>query len=189
MKIGVIGSSGRGALAQRMSRPLYFAMVNDAHQLLDQARIRDDEIVELVSGGSAWADHVAVSLYLKGVADSLTLYLPCGYDAHQHKFIGPRGWLEGDAWVLNQRHDVFGLVMGRDPRLGIEDAVARGAQLVTVVGGFLGRNLEVGRVDWLIAYTWDGTPEPQSPGTGHTWRHSGAARKTHRDLSRLAEGG
>jgi hypothetical protein len=194
MKIGIIGTAGRGDTYQRMSRGLYFLMVKDAQQLLrDRSKylppaVDPESPIELVSGGAAWADHIAVSLYLAGQADALTVYLPCGFDRATLKFVAPREpESERTAQTANWYHDRFSQRMGRDTRHGLVEAELIGARLIPVAGGFKIRNLEVGKVDLLIAYTWGPGIVPADGGTKHTWDHASAPRKLHRPLGRLEQ--
>jgi hypothetical protein len=167
-RVGIIGSAGRREDGPKMNKDLFYWMVSKAIQLTYRAD-------HLVSGGAAWSDHVAVDLYLSRVVSGLTLYLPCGYDGSQ--YISNR--IRDTGSIANYYHGLFSQKMGKNTLLELQEARDMGAELIVIPGGFFARNLEVGKVDLLIAFTWGEGSEPKDGGTAHTWAHSTAPRKIH----------
>lgn len=66
--LAIIGTAGRGTDAAKLSGPLYDAMYRRTLDAMKAWGVRD-----LVSGGAAWADHLAVRAFLEGEAGSLRL--------------------------------------------------------------------------------------------------------------------
>ena len=187
-RIALIGSAGRGEDSARMDYALYRRMVGAA-----EAFVREQPRPwELVSGAAAWADHTAVSLFLDGKADSLTLHLPCAFVRASEKplqlaMFDPRSECGKTA---NHYHRLFTqhlLGAGQLPESldEIDFAIERGAR-VAVHDGFHARNLLVGRVDALLAMTFGPGGAPKDGGTAHTWRHSPAPLKRHVSLWALS---
>ena len=175
VKIGIIGTAGRRDDGGRLTDRVFGLMLNEARRVL--ANLPRPHLG--VSGGAAWADHVAVTLFLYSELDHLTLHLPArlmqlgGFDdAHQ------------DGRIANHYHRAFSAEIQHDTLGDLADAVARGAQ-ATVSDGFLHRNLLVGRCDFLLAFTFGEGATPKDGGTRHTWDRSSAPRKLHVPLREL----
>lgn len=182
MKLAIIGTAGRKDDAPRMSRDLYAWMYR---QCLDY--LEAHEITELVSGGAAWVDHLAVSLFLGGEVNALTLHLPAPYTGTQ--YMETR-----DGGVTNYWHRKFSDKVRANTLLSIGKAEDKGARLVVHQGGFKDRNLAVGKADALLAFTfgtqdWLGEGREarlsaasaglKPGGTSHCWNNSRAAWKDH----------
>lgn len=192
MKIAIIGTAGRKEDGAKLNKDVYTKMVRDAEQqliTLQEEHVRDKPNgyqynLDLVSGGSAWADHIAVSLYLMDLADSLTLYFPCGW--HQGSFEGIEITRNNQtARTANYYHSLFSKKMGKNTLLGIQRAIDKGATYHEISGGFFARNLLVGKVDVLLAYTFGEGEVPKPGGTKHTWDNSVAGVKIHRSIGDL----
>ena len=196
MRIAIVGTAGRKEDGPKLSKELYFKMVNDAWSLLidlQEEHIRDkpsgyEYNLDLVSGGAAWSDHCAISLYLMDqVADSLTLYFPCKWDQKDRVFFldnEPKSY-HSPSSTANYYHKLFSEKMGRSSLHGIQRAIDKGAVYHEIKGGFLARNLLVGQVDAIIAYTFGKGSRPKDGGTSHTWDHSNAPIKIHRPIGEL----
>jgi hypothetical protein len=177
--ISIIGSAGRGKDAERLDRDLYDAMYRET-----LATIGEHGIDEAVSGGAAFADHVAVRLFLSNVVASLRLYLPATFDGRA--FVPNARVHSNPGKTANHHHADFKASCGVDGLSEIRDAIAKGAK-VEVYSGFKRRNLEVaGNCTHMQAFTF-GTKAtsvflPDHPGftsaeeaglkdggTAHTW--------------------
>src|SRR5690625_1953583 len=101
--VAVIGTAGRDKSAP-LSSALWRAMLDDLRK-----RLNPDTDV-LVSGGAAWADHLAVVAYLEGWCNDLILYLPAPIndDGYAHAFAGART----AAGVANYYHTRFSDLVG-----------------------------------------------------------------------------
>jgi len=68
-----------------------------------------DEAVRLLSGASAWSDHVAVMLFLDPRTlpiSGLELHLPCAWDPQARQFVESNGehWARNPGGLLNRLH-------------------------------------------------------------------------------------
>lgn len=193
-RVSIIGSAGRLGDGEKMNRHLFNQMVRKTESLkTDVFGLARPDVI-LVSGGSAWADHVAVRLWLESVAHiddpdcyaGLRLFLPCGFDAcadnTSPKFCGK------DGEVLNTLHMNFTEKMKGefDSRADIACAHALGAELNCCFPGFHNRNRQVAQSEYVIAFTWsDDVASPKPGGSKHTWDSSAAVEKIHVPLSSL----
>ena len=188
-KVGIIGTAGRKEDGPKMSRELYFRMVNRAKKEINNhffAGVFNPTKLFLLSGGAAWSDHVAVSLFLMGFSENLSLYFPCKWSTWNHCFSYP----EKVASIANYYHKEFSEKMNpRDTNKhttlsGIQRAIDKGAKYHEY-SGFHERNFLVGQCKLLIAMTWGEGETPKDGGTLHTWNNSNAEKKIHVPLSTL----
>lgn len=179
MRTGIIGTAGRREDGPKMSKELFTRMCSGVWNILLTDEFPSFEEIILVSGGAAWADHVAVRLFkmskiVRRPFAGLELYLPTDIEGNQ--FIGG-----SDARTANYYHQLFSQKMGYNT---IEElSNLRGASGVSFFcgGGFKARNLSVANnVDYLFAMTWGPGAAPKDGGTAHTWR---ACRAPKRHLS------
>jgi hypothetical protein len=174
--VAVIGTAGRdsGAGSHKQLDAVAFRKMCDAavRVMVEEWKL-DVNKVTLVSGGSAWSDHVAVDLFLNNplfTHSKLVLYLPC-------KFINGH-FADEQAWhtcgkTLNQLHKQFSDKLGRSTLGDLELAVKRGATLDSTGRGFFARNLKVGKVaHYMIAFSAASGNQPSDGGTVHTWRNA-----------------
>jgi hypothetical protein len=167
-KISIIGTAGRDK-TKRMTHALWAWMLSDA-----MARVPKGSTV--VSGGAAWADHLAVALFLAGHASELQLHLPAPMVdtmASSVRFAGEYGTSGGAA---NYYHERFSQAIGvntleqigqaghMDKCNGTWEPVSQG------YGAMMTRNLKVAQAaDWMLAYTFGEGDVPADGGTKHTW--------------------
>ena len=197
--VAVIGTAGRKDDAARLKVDSFDRMYDFACGTIAEWGVR-----EAVSGGAAWADHVAVRLFLDGKVERLRLHFPA-------VFAGGRFQMNQDGEIANHYHRKFTAARGFDSLAEIAEAVAKGAD-VTVSRGFFARNAIVAReATHMLAFTF-GQPSQDAPdgvpyadflpsdagfkqseagglrdgGTAHTWqRCRGAEVKRHVDLRLL----
>jgi hypothetical protein len=206
MFIGIIGSAGRGVDATKWTKQIY---VNCFHHL-DQVLLADTPVSErnLISGGAAFSDHLAVSLFLAGKAASLQIHAPCQFhiDNMDNWFWSLKSSIPGyvdDGTVdfnknpggtLNYYHRRFSDVMQANTMAGIAWAIEKGA-IFSVhyppedykASPLHYRNLQVGKnLDRLYAFTWgiDATT-PKDGGTSHCWKNSNSKQKFHIPLDTM----
>lgn len=162
-KVAIIGTAGRDK-TKVMSLGMWNWMIAQAKDI-----IKPD--AHLVSGGAAWADHIAVHLFLTGYASELTLHLPAP--------INDKGWFEGPlksaASAANYYHGMFSVVINkhtigeivlasRMPNChGTVEPVAPGYAAMYV------RNAKVAMADQLLAFTFGEGDVPADGGTKDTW--------------------
>ncbi len=203
VKVAIVGSAGRNNDGAKMSRELFDCMVTRTEkEITDILKLQKSKIV-LVSGGSAWTDHVAVKLWLDSISgavniddayNSLELYLPCSYTACNTNGNCTRMRFDpnsDEGKTLNKLHTQFSTRMGDgfDSFADILCAKELGATVNTQYVGFHARNKQVAKVDHLIAFTWgDSVDKPEGGGTLHTWNHCRSRSKTHIPLKSLVRG-
>ena len=177
-RLAIIGTAGRDK-AMPMTAELWAEMVQDA-----AGRVHAQDT--LISGGAAWADHLAVHLFLEGQCARLELYLPAPFEG---RFMGPGG---SSATAANYYHERFTAVIGVDTLGQIGRAINDGAVVhaqpaMAGYRGMFARNTLVAKAaDAVLAYTFGHVVATDS-GTGNTWKQV-VGEKTHVSLSRLAEG-
>jgi len=160
-KIAIIGTAGRDK-TKPMTRELWQWMLDDAKQ-----RVPRD--AHLVSGGAAWADHLAVELFLTNHVGELTLHLPAPFE---HRFIGPG---HSSASAANYYHTMFSKVIGVDTLMALDAAVKRegiDGTFEPAAPGYaamFARNAKVARAESMLAYTFGTGDEPADGGTKNTW--------------------
>lgn len=176
IRVAVIGSAGRKTDGDKLNAILYKKIVGDfiKRVLLIQ------EPIDLISGGAAWMDHLAVVAFLKNLLNikSLTLYFPCEWDKENNCFI--ESYFGG---IANYYHRKFACKIGHKRNASLKQlqkAINKGTEIIVNTKGFHARNLQVGDVDHLIAYTFgESLFEPKDGGTLHTWKNSRAKVKQH----------
>lgn len=181
IKMAVIGTAGRKEDGPKMSRALYVEMYQKALDIMARLQLKPEHVTA-VSGGAAWANHIAVSLYLGDKVHNLTLYFPATFEFMAEG--GPQFIGDKTADTVNYYHRLFSQKMGGPTRVGITKALDKGARAVTVLG-FKARNLMVADCDLMVAFTWGEGSEPKPGGTHHTWSHSAAPVKIHVPLKEL----
>ena len=186
--VAIIGTAGRKDGDQLRPRHLGCMKEKAKQQVADWGL--EWSRVRLVSGGAAWADHVAVLLFLESLEcdaqPGLTLYMPCPFLGRDKGFedTGDRDWRTNPGRAANYYHRSFSSAAGRDSLLDIECALAVGAVGDATHRGFHARNREVAKAEYLIAFTFGTGQEPAGGGTLHTWKCA-RGRKVHLSLPAL----
>jgi len=166
-KVSIIGTAGRDKNIL-MTRDHWLWMVDYA-----KAKIKKGSY--LVSGGAAWADHVAVQLFLDGHASALDLHLPAP--------INDKGWFDGldyksSGSTANFYHSKFSLHLGHHSINDIITASKMDNCFGTVqpvsnnYSGLFTRNALVAKSDYLLAFTFGQGDIPDDGGTKDTWNKS-----------------
>jgi hypothetical protein len=195
--LAVIGSAGRQADMAKVSRRLYDLMFEETCHTIMAWKIE-----HAVSGGAAFADHLAVRAFLEGKVGSLTLFLPAHFSGRTFQS-NPR-YANNPGKTSNDLHAIFSKTCGMDSLGEVAEAIRCGA-MVHVHEGFQTRNIEVANaVDHMLAFTFgSATSRDVSPdhpgfqnaavaglkitkGTAHCWSEAWKCRlKTHIDLNEL----
>ena len=211
MRVAIIGTACRSVeeLA-RMSDGIYKRMVAAAQRVIEDRMQQFGlgwEDVVLTSGGAAWSDHVAVSIYLQRWPDigGLQLHLPCniesttrtdGTTVRQYHDTGSGDWRTNPGRSANKYHREFSQCIGNDTLSELKVAIELGAIVDTPASwrGFLERNsalarsMNVGAKEHplIIAFGWSGSDQPTSGGTLDTWRKTpSGVEKVYISIARL----
>ena len=193
--VGIVGFAGATLLEtqrQQLSAELYAQMVASARRYINETlQLRWDQVT-LVSGGAAWADHVAVTLFLAHPEARLVLQLPCHFVATLKQFAAssPRERARRTVATVVGLHRSFSACLGCDSVGQLSQAVAVGAKVCVWPAGFLRRNSAVADLSQrLLAFTWAPGGAPRSGGTHDTWQKYGrSGRKVaaqHVDMNGL----
>lgn len=146
--LGIIGTAGRKQAQSLMTIENYKKMVQTATDI-----VKKHNISALVSGGAAFSDHVAVSLYLSGVVDHLFLMLPDAFDINNNHYIpGHYGN------ITNSLHTIFSEQCHINSLVEISHAIKQGAEIylgnADTAPGFLTRNTWIAQKSThLLAFT------------------------------------
>lgn len=192
-RVGIIGTANRIKSSRRpMGRGLYKSMVAHAESFL---RTLPQCPVWLVSGGAAWSDHVAVSLWRKREALAETGLFIMGLSLHLPAPLVEDGYAPTPAGKRsNTLHLKFSRMINhkhgrRGSLLDLVYAASSGADVSTPRNpdspareAFFRRNdLVAATSDWLLAFTWGEDDEPVDGGTQYTWRRAAhlADRRVH----------
>lgn len=212
VRVAIIGTAGRNEDADKMSEQLFERMVAHAALTLRNKWHLPNERVVLVSGGSAWADHVAVRLFLREVTTAggqpyagLHLYLPCklvetavkpaaaaaassAADAVQSVRFEDTGSWSSPGRTLNELHSEFARKLGVPSTLSdLQQAQSLRAKLSSDARGFFARNKQVAAsCQRMIAFTWGSAmSDHKKGGTKHTWDLAKHAQRLHVPLHML----
>jgi len=188
-RVAIVGFSGRSVPASAaLNKELFDAMVAAAKTTIEDKFALPLGNVCLVSGGAAWADHVAVSLALSvdGDAHQLRLYMPGPFDAQTGLIAN-----SACAQTANTLHRRFAEQTGIPSLANLVEAHMFGADIRSDERGFLARNRQIAdSADYMIAFSWSSTPEPSDGGTGHVWRAAkrrlDSTRMVHITMDKLA---
>lgn len=185
IKVGIIGTAGRQGSDQQLSRTLFEKMVDQARYTILHTWQLKPRNVKLVSGGAAWADHVAVRLFASGEFPHLTLHFPTRWDAQAQRF----SYETKTGQSANHYHSLFSEALQGDSWQELQDAIQKGARVLDHYDGFFDRNDHVAREsDFLLAFTLEHGLEPsRRSGTYYTWSrcHLPPWKKTHISLTQL----
>lgn len=190
MKLAIIGSAGRSSHeVDQFDNQVFQAMVDYVEQFVKDQKVEWKD-VHLISGGAAWVDHVAITLFLvhQKEGTQLTLYLPCAFASVKKGFVdnGSSDWKINPGKSANKYHLTFQSKTKIASFQEIVDAQDKGATLDTSAPGFHQRNTLIANTPHLLAFTWhddDEAPKPKS-GTMNTWSKC-KGTKCHIPLSTL----
>ena len=174
MKIAIIGTAGRDK-TKPMTKELWDWMKRDA-----MGRTSPDDHV--VSGGAAWADHLAVWLFLNNHVSELTLHLPAPFS--KGRFEGPS---RSAGSAANYYHQLFSRVIGEDSLAQIaacefmDNVNSTFEPEAEGYAAMFARNRKVAQAEEMLAYTFGEGVVPADGGTQNTWNQC-RGTKTHISL-------
>mgnify|MGYP000879350174 FL=1 len=170
MNIAIIGTAGRdddGINLREQSFGEMFLVVNKITRTLSEGKP-----FNLVSGGAAWADHLAVFSFILGYPEKLFLELPCELTA-EGKFIdtGERDFRTNPGGTSNHYHELFSKKVRFDSFSQLRSAAKKPNCIITAGGGFFERNSSIAnKADHCIALTFGNGPELKDGGTMDTMK-------------------
>jgi hypothetical protein len=188
MKIAIIGSAGRGMDGKRLNansfnemRTALLKVINDVYGRINWTA---------VSGGAAWADHLAVDAFGRGHAEKLELKLPVELD-ETGKFIdnGKSVSHLNPGKTANHYHDLFQQKTGIKSFDQLRIVTKHTRCDVHIGNGFFGRNTDIANAaDICIAFTFGDGAKLADGGTADTMRKfikRNVGRSFHIDLNTM----
>jgi hypothetical protein len=213
VRVAIIGTAGRSpGVKPALDAALFARMCDEAVRIITVVfGLGDWRRICLVSGGAAWADHVAVELCRRYKTQGATgiLHLPCPLERTSPAGAGGAGarfvdtkssrWHLNPGRTANRYHAAFTWAMSYDTiaQLLSTDNVV----LDTTSRGFHARNNRIAEAQYMIAFchvaggsvaTTEAAVAPPKGGTLDTWQkfgrcHDRAALRAARVLVSLAE--
>lgn len=165
---GIIGTAGRQEDKSKLGSAMYSQMRDVATCMISE--IQESYGVDtLVSGGAAWADHIAVLLYLEGIVPNLILFLPCEFTGNRFHDNGIQSYKgENPGKTLNHYHLTFSQNTGLDSFAQLRKAKEKGASF-RISTNFWARNGLIAKYsDILLAFTFGEKHWLKDGGTSHT---------------------
>lgn len=173
-RVGIIGSAGRTTDDRaRLSKPgLMDEWVSKVEEYVASQGLTKSKVI-LVSGGSAYADHVAVMAFLKGGWGGLRLHLPVRFDTTIGKFVGKTSKEARVAYAINVLHTHMLVATGIKVFQQLKEVHTQANATILTYDGFLERDRAIAYESrYMIAFSGNGggVPHPHS-GTAYTWDH------------------
>lgn len=167
------------------SNPKYY----DLMKLVGQIFVVNHRPEFLISGGAAFADHLAVDLFLSGDSLGLKLYIPAEFKGGKYVVENPNAFF-CPAKTSNHYHRKFSELYKKDSLMEIQQAITIGAKIF-VGKSFKDRNTEVANEsNILLAFTFGNGPALKDGGTKDTMdkflkrkAENSALRAFHFDLN------
>ena len=168
ISLSIVGTAGRKDDANKLNKAHFDAMCLIANGLVDELNENNYPITHLVSGGAAFADHVAVKLFLNKKVPNLRLFLPAEFECGSFKDNGSVDPVKNPGGTCNYYHKKFNNITRINSLTEIQLAKGEGAELIVVPGGFRARNALVAKSDCILAITFGFEREVKDGGTAHT---------------------
>jgi hypothetical protein len=162
----IIGTAGREEDGGKLGKKHFEAMYLVADELIKEVSSNGYPITKLVSGGAAWADHVAVKLFLDKKIPKLKLCFPCEWEHGSFKNLGENTKFNPGK-TANYYHNKFKNTTFINSLSEIQTAILEGAEYYAFKG-FHARNAIVAKSDFLLAMTFGNKHEVKDGGTAHT---------------------
>ncbi len=166
--LAIIGTAGRKDDAPLLTRELW----HKTKVIVDKF-IKDYGITSAISGGAAWADHLAVEAFNSPRTHIAKLYLelPCLFNLETPAYFdnGERGFQDNPGNTCNYYHKKFSQAMNRNSLEDLRIAILNKNCETNVGGGFFHRNAAVAaKADMLLAITFGDKELLKDGGTAHT---------------------
>jgi hypothetical protein len=177
-KIAIIGTAGRDR------NPLLNIKLWEKMKADLRSKLSPSDTV--VSGGAAWADHLAVHAYLANWCRHLELKLPAPFE--NDRFLGN---FKSAGSTATYYHSAFSIAIGENSITQISQAIEKGASYecepgLVGISGMFARNAKIAKsCTSMIAYTFGDGNIPAAGGTKDTWNKVAHYDRVHVDLKNL----
>lgn len=182
IRLAITGSTGRYPGDKNKLRPEFMEkMITVIREYIKNELNTTPDKVVLVSGGSAWAEHIAVQLYLTKEFAGLDLFLVSEFSVKQKKYVNTH-----EGRTLNQLliecQDKTGIDVFSELAKSID---GKNKAKITIQRAFKPRNTLIAKnCDFLIAFTF-GLQENVKGGAIDLWEKVSSDKRIHFDLSEL----
>uniref|UniRef100_A0A6G6AC71 Uncharacterized protein n=1 Tax=Borely moumouvirus TaxID=2712067 RepID=A0A6G6AC71_9VIRU len=154
IKLAIIGFSGRNNDSFILTEEHYEWMIDNVMCYITEVLQIEPNEITLVSGGSSWADHIAVTLFLTNKFNKLNLYLPINFDKNLAKYFD-----NNQGSLLNSLHEKFGKQINRNTLMDLKNALSKNNCETTIFNGFFKRNTAIANnCDHIIAFNLSDIP-------------------------------
>lgn len=171
LRIAIVGTAGRDK-NNPLNRTHWDNMTGRTEAYIQELRDQGHEHITVISGGAAWADHVAVYLAYENLIDAIELYLPAPIE---NDYFLDYGWKSAGG-IANYYHKKFSDVLGYNTITDIADLQGQEGAIIDTLDGHGGpgalfyRNSTIANnADELLALTMGTRDIPNSSGTLDTW--------------------
>lgn len=172
MKITIAGTAGRKDDAAKLNKDVFYKMSKAVANAIISINTTKEKMT-LVSGGAAWADHIAVFFFITDANQTskpeqkaeLELYLPAELEESGFHDTGVFDWKTNPGGTANYYHKIFSQKRWYNSIDELNYAKGLGAK-IAVYPGFFERNLEMAKSDYVIALTF-GENGVKDGGTKH----------------------
>ena len=181
--IVVVGADGKNPVEKKyLNLKHYEFMTRMIISYINKLGIDPYDII-LVSGGSAWAQHIVIELYLNNSFGGLNLYLPSTFDTKQKKFVNTH-----EGRLLNGLHAEFKnkipYIDSLNDLTNIINSGFKSGIRVEVKRGFKQRNtLMTHECDHLLAFVFDVDSDSINTDVENIWTKVKCINKIKYDLS------
>jgi len=180
--LAIIGTAGRKDDYAKLNKENWLEV-----KKLVRNFIRENKITQVISGGAAFADHLAVNLYNAKIVENLTLCLPAEFNLSNKKF--KENGFKSSGSIANYYHRRFSekIYDNEEASLNqIYEAIQGGCEAISW-SNFWDRNAQVANLSTMIlAITFGNGNIVKDGGTAHTCKlfiqKNGSAKAFHLNL-------
>lgn len=161
--LAIIGTAGRGEDYDKLSA-YKWRKVKD----LVLNFVQDQRVDSVISGGAAWADHLAVGLYNAKFVKNLHLCLPCKFNLNKKEF--ESSGFKSNGSTANYYHKKMREKTCKNSLDELAESIKNGAK-ISIGAGFIDRNSIVAEKSTiLLALTFGEKEKVKDGGTADTVR-------------------
>ena len=177
LRLAIIGSSGNQINDMlKLNKEHMKQTINHVLDYIENTLKKNTFEIILVSGGSAWIDHIAIQLFLTDKFAGLQLYLPTKFDVIKEHYVNTH-----EGRKLNELHNIFSKKIEIDSLSELTKAILK-TKNIEIKRGFLQRNNLIAKnCDYLIAFTFEDKC-PTKGDSAHTWEKISHQYKKHYTL-------
>jgi hypothetical protein len=189
--LGFTGMEKNEEPHKNMSKDTFWETVKIAEDTIKRLWRLQMDSVELVCGGSSWADHVAVALFLMHAQNTgvrLALHVPAKWLGSKYEETGTgTSWKDNPGMVLNELHRKFSRCVQRDSSHDIRCATLLGGVQTNTYNSIQKSSEAIAiSADRMLSFAFS-ADAPTEGAAKYAWNKSNLASvyKSHFDLGSL----